>query len=88
MRRGEKCQTTNEKGASGWNIARGIVIANGTGARTVPVGPVTMGATKSSMAILSHTAAIVTSWTQAGKATDDGRRRPAPGVRLTVGGLS
>ena len=45
-------------------------------------------ATKSSMAILSYTAAIAKSWTQAGKATDDGRRRPAPGVRLTIGGLS
>ena len=47
MRRGAKCQTTNEKGASGWNIASGIMITNGTGARTVPVGPVTMRATKS-----------------------------------------
>ena len=60
------------------------MIANGIDTRTVPVGPVTMRATKSSMAILSHTAAIAKSWTQAGKATDDGRRR----VRLTVGGLS
>ena len=56
-RRGEQCQTTNEKGASGWNIARGIMIANGTGAKTVPVGPVTMRAIKHSMAILSRTAA-------------------------------
>ena len=64
------------------------MIANGTGAKTAPVGPVTMRAITNSMAILSHTAAIAKGWTQESKATDDGRRRLAPGVRLTVGGLS